>query len=101
MPILVAEAVAASIEKQGLQEPVEVVWHGGEPLATGPARLADLLDSFETLRAEGLVRHSVQTGAGLINPAWCKMLLRYRFTVGVSIDGPEWANAQRHDRSGR
>ena len=101
MPATVAAAVAASIERQALLEPVEVVWHGGEPLATGRVRFTTLLEPFEVLRSAGLVRHSVQTGAGLINSAWCELFARYGFTVGVSIDGPEWANYQRHDQAGR
>jgi uncharacterized protein len=101
MPVSVAEAVAKSVEEQGLPECVEVVWHGGEPLATGMEQFEALLDPFEALRLGGRVRHSLQTGAGLINPAWCELFLRYGFTVGVSIDGPEWADFQRRDRAGR
>ena len=101
MPVSVAEAVAKSVEEQRLPECVEVVWHGGEPLATGMEQFEALLDPFEALRLGGRVRHSLQTGAGLINPAWCELFLRYGFTVGVSNDGPEWADFQRRDRAGR
>jgi uncharacterized protein len=97
----VAEAVAANIEEQRLPESVEVVWHGGEPLATGIDRFEALLAPFEDLRRDGRANHAVQTGGGLITPAWCELFQRYAFTVGVSIDGPEWANSQRHDRAGR
>jgi uncharacterized protein len=78
-----------------------VVWHGGEPLAAGLGHFASLLEPFEPLRRAGRLRHAVQTGAGLVTPGWCELFGDYGFTVGVSIDGPEWANAQRHDRSGR
>lgn len=101
MPQPVAKAVATSIDEQGLQEAVEVVWHGGEPLATGIDPFEALLAPFDGLRHDGRVHHTVQTGAGLINPAWCDLFQRYGFSVGVSIDGPEWANSQRHDRAGR
>jgi uncharacterized protein len=97
----VAEAVVTSIEEQGIPESVEVVWHGGEPLATGMDRFEALLAPFEDLRRDGRAHHAVQTGAGLISPAWCELFQRYAFTVGVSIDGPEWADSQRHDRAGR
>ncbi|MGH3631612.1 MAG: cyclophane-forming radical SAM peptide maturase AmcB [Sciscionella sp.] len=96
-----AAAVAASIEAQGGQGVVEVVWHGGEPLAVGVERFRALLEPFESLRGSGRVRHTVQTGGGLITRNWCELFAQYRFTVGVSIDGPVWANAGRHDRSGR
>jgi uncharacterized protein len=97
----VAEAVAASIEVQDSPLPVEAVWHGGEPLSIGVERLCALLEPLESLRRDGKVRHAVQTSGGLITDQWCDLFTAYGFTVGVSIDGPEWANVSRHDRSGR
>ncbi|WP_016905810.1 cyclophane-forming radical SAM peptide maturase AmcB [Streptomyces xiaopingdaonensis] len=97
----VAEAVAASIRAQGSRWPVRVVWHGGEPLSLPLSGFERLLSPFETLRSEGRVQHCVQTNAGLITPEWCALFERFGFSVGVSVDGPEWANAGRHDRSGR
>ena len=81
--------------------PVEIVWHGGEPLAIGRATFVALLESFEPLRVAGRVRHKVQTGATLITDEWCDIFERYGMGVGVSIDGPRWANRHRLDRSGR
>jgi uncharacterized protein len=97
----VAEAVAASIDTQNSGVGVEVVWHGGEPLAIGVDGLSALLAPFEPLRRVGRVRHSVQTGGGLISARWCELFIEHGFTIGVSIDGPAWASASRHDRSGR
>jgi uncharacterized protein len=48
-----------------------------------------------------LVQHSIQTNAGLITPEWCDFLAEFKFAVGVSVDGPEWANSSRRDRAGR
>ena len=101
MDVKVAEAVAKSIRDQDSPGSVEVVWHGGEPLAAGLEHFTSLLAPFEPLRRADRVHHAVQTGAGLITPAWCELFGEYGFTVGVSVDGPEWANVQRHDRSGR
>jgi uncharacterized protein len=101
MDVKVARAVVESICDQDSPGCVEVVWHGGEPLAAGLERFISLLEPFERLRGAGRVRHAIQTGAGLITPGWCELFADYGFTVGVSIDGPEWANVQRHDRSGR
>ncbi|MER7845008.1 cyclophane-forming radical SAM peptide maturase AmcB [Kitasatospora sp. NPDC096077] len=104
MPVAVAEAVAASIAEFAdttSPEPVEVVWHAGEPLAVGRNRLAELLAPFEPLRQAGLVEHSVQTNGVLITPAWCDFLAEYGFRVGVSIDGPVALNRQRVDWGGR
>lgn len=95
----VAAAVAAGIEPNW--PPMEVVWHGDEPLAIGPQRLSALLEPFERLRRAGRVQHKVQTGATLITDAWCELFVRYGIGVGVSIDGPRSANRHRVDRAGR
>lgn len=95
----VAATVAAGIEPGASS--IEVVWHGGEPLATGRARFADLLEPFEPLRRAGRVQHKVQTGATLITDAWCELFERYEIGVGVSIDGPRSVNLHRVDRGGR
>ncbi|MER8100334.1 cyclophane-forming radical SAM peptide maturase AmcB [Kitasatospora sp. NPDC094016] len=104
MPVAVAEAVARSIAEFAdttASSPIEVLWHAGEPLAVGRKRLAELLAPFEPLRQAGLVEHSVQTNAVLINPAWCDFLTEYGFRIGVSIDGPAALNRQRVDWAGR
>ncbi|WP_432826050.1 cyclophane-forming radical SAM peptide maturase AmcB [Dactylosporangium sp. CA-092794] len=97
----VAEGVARGIAAQDCADPVTVVWHGGEPLSLRKERFEQLLAPFESLRAAGRVRHSVQTNASLISAEWCDLFSRYGFSVGVSIDGPEWANAHRLDAGGR
>ncbi|MFJ7277902.1 radical SAM protein [Kitasatospora sp. NPDC098663] len=80
---------------------IEIIWHAGEPLTIGRRRFAELMAPFEPLRQAGLVEHSVQTNAVLLNPAWCEFLTGYGFRVGVSIDGPAALNQQRVDWAGR
>ncbi|MFJ3964130.1 cyclophane-forming radical SAM peptide maturase AmcB [Streptomyces sp. NPDC090036] len=90
MPVTVAEAVAAAVNPWAADDPAfEVVWHGGEPLATGREHLAALMAPFEG------VKHSVQTNAALVDDAWCEFLLEHEMHVGVSIDGPEDMNTHR------
>ncbi|MEU3820309.1 cyclophane-forming radical SAM peptide maturase AmcB [Streptomyces sp. NPDC030392] len=90
MPVHVAEAVAKPVNAWAADGPAfEVVWHGGEPLATGREHLAALMAPFQG------VRHSVQTNAALIDDAWCGFLLEHDIHVGVSIDGPEDMNTHR------
>lgn len=97
-----AAAIATAIPSRwAARAPVEIVWHGGEPLAIGQSRLTALLEPFEPLRTQGRIRHVVQTAATLINDQWCELFQRYGFAVGVSIDGPEPANRHRVDRRGR
>ncbi|MFJ6379688.1 cyclophane-forming radical SAM peptide maturase AmcB [Kitasatospora sp. NPDC092039] len=104
MPVEVAEAVARSVAElvgPAAPKPVEIIWHAGEPLVIGRRRFAELLAPFEPLRRAGLVEHSVQTNAVLLNPAWCEFLTEYGFRVRVSIDGPAALNRQRVDWAGR
>ncbi|MFD7893687.1 cyclophane-forming radical SAM peptide maturase AmcB [Streptomyces sp. NPDC059743] len=93
-----AESVAAFADGA---HPIDIVWHGGEPLALGPRKFTALLTPFEELRRVGRVRHYVQTNATLITEAWCELLTRHEFRVGVSIDGPAALNSQRVDLRGR
>ncbi|MGK5641630.1 radical SAM protein [Streptomyces sp. URMC 126] len=96
MAVGVAEAVARSVNTWAAEDPrFEVVWHGGEPLATGRAHLASLMAPFRG------VKHSVQTNAALIDDAWCAFLLEHDVHVGVSIDGPVDMNHRRLTRAGR
>ena len=95
----VAAAVADGIDASWGS--VEVVWHGGEPLAVGAKRCVELLEPFEPLRRAGSVQHKVQTGGGTpITDAWCDVFERYEIGVGVSIDGPRDLNHHRVDRGG-
>ncbi|TBO57077.1 radical SAM protein [Streptomyces kasugaensis] len=90
MPVAVAEAVAEAVNTWAADDPAfEVVWHGGEPLATGREHLASLMAPFRG------VKHSVQTNAALIDDAWCEFLQGHDVHVGVSIDGPADMNAHR------
>ncbi|MGQ0777211.1 MAG: radical SAM protein [Pseudonocardiales bacterium] len=77
-----------------------MVWHGGEPLAIGPAGLVQLLKPFEPVRGSGLIRHMIQTNATLINDEWCDLFATYDISVGVSIDGPRHVNLNRVDWRG-
>jgi uncharacterized protein len=97
----VAQAIARSVQLQDGGDAVDLVWHGGEPLALGLDRFTNLLKVFEPLRREGRVRHAVQTSAGLITAQWCDLFAKHKMSVGVSIDGPDWANSLRRDKSGR
>ncbi len=99
MTVEVAAAVATGIDPAW--EPVEIVWHGGEPLAVGIDHFTELLAPFELLRRAGRVQHKVQTGATLITDRWCEVFDQYDIGVGVSLDGPASVNRRRVNRAGR
>jgi uncharacterized protein len=98
----VAHAVAAGIaDSWPSRGKLEIVWHGGEPLATGRARLVELFTAFEPLRIAGRIQHVVQTNATLITDPWCEVFAAFDVAVGVSIDGPFALNRHRMYRRGR
>ncbi|GLK11133.1 radical SAM protein [Streptosporangium carneum] len=70
----VAQAVADSAaELTDPSGPLDIVWHGGEPLALGLRKFGALLAPFEDLRQAGRIQHSVQTNATLIDDEWCDL----------------------------
>lgn len=86
MSVEVADAVAEAVTDWSRTHPVRVLWHGGEPLATGLTHFATLISRFGP--GEGhLVRHGVQTNATLIDDRWCELFATVPVDVAVSIDG--------------
>jgi uncharacterized protein len=96
MPVTVAEAVANDVNGWARTSRFSVVWHGGEPLATGREHFERLLAPFAPE-----VEHHVQTNATLIDDAWCEFLAEHRIRVSVSVDGPPRRNGERVTRGGR
>jgi uncharacterized protein len=96
MPVEVAVAVADSVSPFAQAGRFSVVWHGGEPLATGRDHLAALLAPFDPA-----VEHHVQTNATLIDDAWCEFFAEHDVRVSVSVDGPEARNGERINRGGK
>lgn len=96
----VAERLADALARSPNPHPVELLWHGGEPLTVGVSYFESLLQPFESLRVEGRVGHAVQTNGTLLSPQWCELFRRYEVGVGLSIDGPRWANEARRSLSG-
>lgn len=78
-----------------LAKPITLIWHGGEPLSCGLSSFSDFIEPFRDLEKIGLVHHAIQTNATLIDRAWCDFFKAHNFRVGVSIDGPKWANVNR------
>jgi uncharacterized protein len=96
MIVPVARAVARAVNDWAATRRFSVVWHGGEPLATGREHLAALLAPFS-----GDVEQHVQTNATLIDDAWCEFFAEHRMRVSLSVDGPEDLNHERITRTGR
>ena len=96
MSVAVARAVADTVNRWASEvERFSVVWHGGEPLASGREHLAALMSPFQ----DG-IEHHVQTNATLIDDAWCEFFLAHQMEVGISVDGPADLTTLRTDRGG-
>lgn len=93
--------IAKGVESMQLGYPVNIIWHGGEPLATGIRHLSSLFEIMEPYRQEGLLEHSLQTNGTLIDSNWIEFFKQYGVGIGISIDGPEAVNYQRVDTSNR
>lgn len=98
MPVQVADAVAEAVAAWSQVHPVRVLWHGGEPLATGLPHFARLIGRLGPGRLHP-ARHGVQTNATLIDDRWCELFATV--PVAVSTDGAVADDTAGVDRSGR
>ncbi|MBN1902796.1 anaerobic sulfatase maturase [Candidatus Sumerlaeota bacterium] len=65
-------------------------WQGGEPTLMGVDFFRKIIQLQKRLGKPGsIVANGLQTNAVLIDDKFAEYLARYKFLVGVSIDGPE------------
>lgn len=94
MPIEIAQKIANDLKN--IESPITIIWHGGEPLATGISHFEKLLEAFKDTK----VNHAIQTNASLIDEDWCKLFKKYSVKIGISVDGPGNINSNRVDFGG-
>jgi uncharacterized protein len=88
-------AVALTLKSRLVQTEVEFLWHAGEPLTVGVTFYEKALNVIHRYNSRNIrVTNSIQTNATLINKRWCEFFSSANFSVGVSLDGPEFL----HDR---
>jgi uncharacterized protein len=82
---------------------LSIVWHAGEPLTVPVAFYASACEAIDRVLPHGVVaRYSLQTNATLVDDDWCRLFLERRFSIGVSLDGPDFLHdAYRVSRNGR
>ena len=82
---------------------LNVLFHGGEPMQAKALIFALVPEIHARAAAEGKdVIFSIQTNGTLLDEEWCELFQRYRFSVGVSLDGDESVNDRfRTTHSGR
>ena len=89
--------VLEEIMRQVFDQPIPSVsigWQGGEPTLMG-VEFFEAAARLEIDYGRGkTVGNGLQTNGSLIDDRWAAFLKRYRFLVGLSLDGPEHV----HDR---
>lgn len=104
-PVMPDEVLDTLIRKfLALRMPQSVLcWQGGEPTLAGLGFFRRVIELEQKHGADGqIVSNALQTNGQLIDEAWAEFLARYKFLVGLSIDGPaEIHDAQRVDARGQ
>lgn len=89
MPFRVQAALFEKLLARSEHGAVDVVWHGGEPTLLGKRGFLRLLALQQLFRRPGQqIQNILQTNATTLDDDWCRLLARYKFKVGVSLDGP-------------
>lgn len=84
MPVEKAiEVLWKAIPEMGEHEPVQVIWHGGEPLLAGVEYFKKIFEEFQELN----VSWSIQTNGSLFNKEWGELFKKYDVSIGCSWDG--------------
>jgi uncharacterized protein len=80
----------------GLRFPQSVFsWQGGEPTLCGLSFYKRAVEFQMKYGANGqVVGNSLQTNGLLLNDEWCRFFNRYKFFIGLSLDGPK----ELHDK---
>jgi len=105
LPVMPDDVLDTLIRKfMGLRMPQSVLcWQGGEPTLAGLDFFRRVIELEQRHGVSGQsVSNALQTNGQLIDDAWAEFLARYRFLVGLSIDGPaDVHDAQRVDGRGQ
>jgi len=88
-----AQRIADHVHAHQIAE-IDVVFHGGEALLAGAARL-DALASCVRQLIPATVNFGLQTNATLLTEAILDVLQKHQVRIGVSLDGPRSVN-DRH-----
>lgn len=79
-----------------VQTQLEFLWHAGEPLTVGRGYYQQAVSLAHAANTRQLrLQHTVQTNGLLIDDDWCDFLVDQQFSVGISMDGPQFL----HDAS--
>lgn len=79
-----------------LDNPLEIVFHGGEPLLAGELFYRRALPQLRQFFGNQRLRLGIQSNLWLLTDQLCELFAEYQVSLGTSLDGPEAINdAQR------
>ncbi len=85
---VLTELIAKTLAFSDL-DPVQFIWHGGEPMLAGMDLYKRILSIEEGLQDGKKIENHIQTNATLISKEWAEFFAQNKFEVGISLDGPE------------
>lgn len=86
------QAVANWLTQKDEKEPLEIIFHGGEPLLAGAEFYRQALPVLRSAWKAGTVKFSVQSNLWLLDDAICDVFSDQQVSLGTSLDGPEEIN---------
>ncbi len=86
------EAVVQWQNALGDREPLEITFHGGEPLVPGVNFYRMALPLLRNGLSPRRVRFSLQSNLWLLTDDLCELFREYNVSIGTSLDGPEPIN---------
>jgi len=101
MSFEILEEMVKQVLQQGGRE-ISFGWQGGEPTLMGLPFFQKSVELQERYGRGQIIGNGLQTNGILIDRKWAEFLSKYRFLVGLSLDGPEYVhNKYRKLRNGR
>ena len=84
------------------QEKFLVIFHGGEPLLAPKQFYIEFVENANELTADGItLMYGIQTNGTLLTQEWIDLFDRLDISIGISIDGPEYASVYRIFRNSK
>ncbi len=90
MPPATLEAIARWVKTWGASDhPLEITFHGGEPLLPGARFYRQALPLLREGIAPRPVKFAVQSNLWFLTDELCELFAEYDVSVGTSLDGPQ------------
>ncbi len=64
-------------------------WQGGEPTLMGLDFYKELVEAQSNFGVGKTVSNALQTNGTQLDDSWCEFLAKYKWLVGISLDGPK------------